>query len=98
MKPFITINQASADYPVYVGRDLLRRVGELVEARGRVFVITSHALRERFGHRVAASFQPRAEIISVEEGERQKTLATANDIVTQLLDRGARRDSLAVVV
>src|SRR5205814_615202 len=51
-----------------------------------------------FGHRVAASFAPRAEIISVEEGEAQKTLATANAIVTQLLDRGAKRDSMAVVV
>src|SRR5205814_6804048 len=51
-----------------------------------------------FGHRVAASFAPRAEIISVEEGEAQETLGTANAIVTQLLERGAKRDSLAVVV
>jgi 3-dehydroquinate synthase len=98
MNPLINIKQASAGYPVYVGRDLLGRVGELVRPKGRVFVITSHALRERFGHRVAASFEPRAEIISVEEGEARKTLATANEIVTQLLDRGAKRDSMAVVV
>src|SRR5689334_1578893 len=98
MNPFLTVRQASASYPVFVGRDLLGRVGELVRAKGKVFVITSHALRERFGHRVATSFAPRAEIISVEEGEAQKTLATANDIVTQLLDRGAKRDSMAVVV
>jgi 3-dehydroquinate synthase len=98
VNPFIVIRQASASYPVFVGRDLLGRVGELVQPRGRVFVITSHQLRERFGHRVAASFAPRAEIISVDEGEAQKTLATANEIVTQLLERGAKRDSLAVVV
>src|SRR5687767_10731223 len=98
MNPFITIHQASAAYPVFVGRDLFGRVGELVDARGRVFVITSPALRERFGHRVAASFEPRAEIISIEEGEAHKTLATASAIVTQLLDRGAKRDSTAVVV
>jgi 3-dehydroquinate synthase len=97
MNPFIVVRQASASYPVFVGRDLLARVGELVQAKGKVFVITSHALRERFGHRVAASFAPRAEIISVEEGEAQKTLATANAIVTQLLERGAKRDSMAVV-
>jgi 3-dehydroquinate synthase len=98
VNPFLTVRQASAAYPVYVGRDLLGRVGELVKAKGRVFVITSHALRERFGHRVAASFAPRAEILSFEEGEAQKSLTTANDIVTQLLDRGAKRDSIAVVV
>src|SRR5438874_2503045 len=98
LSPFITVKQASAAYPVFVGRGLLDHVGNLVRPKGRVFVITSHALRERFGHRVAASFEPRAEIISVEEGEAQKTLATANAIVTQLLDRGAKRDSMAVVV
>ena len=97
MNPFIVVRQASASYPVFVGRDLLGRVGELVQPKGKVFVITSHALRERFGHRVAASFAPRAEIISIEEGEAQKTLATTNAIVTQLLERGAKRDSMAVV-
>ncbi len=71
MSAFITIHQASASYPVFVGRDLLGHVGELVKARGRVFVITSHALRERVGHRVPAYFQPRAEIIGLEEGEAQ---------------------------
>ncbi len=34
----------------------------------------------------------------MQEGESHKTLATANDVVTQLLDHGAKRDSLAVVV
>ena len=98
LRSALRIKQASAEYPVFIGRDLLGRVGELVETRGKVFVITSHALRERFGHRVAASFDPRAEIITIEEGEAQKTLATANEIVTRLLDRGAKRDSMAVVV
>jgi 3-dehydroquinate synthase len=98
MTPFITIRQASASYPVFVGRGLLDSVGRLVESRGRVFVMTSHTLRQQFGEPVAASFTPRAEILAVEEGERHKTLETANQIVTQLLDRGAKRDSLAVVV
>lgn len=96
--PFLTIHQASAAYPVYVGRDLLARVGALVKARGRVFVITSTALRERFGEIVAGSFSPRAEILTIEEGEAHKTVETANDVVTQLLERGAKRDSMAVVV
>jgi 3-dehydroquinate synthase len=96
MTPFITIRQSSA-YDVFVGRDLLDRTGSLVRARGRVFVITSPALRERFGERVASSFSPRAELVTIEEGEAHKTLATANDVVTQLLERGAKRDSMAVV-
>jgi len=98
MQPFLTIHQASASYPVYVGRELLDRVGELVRAKGRVFVITSTALRDRFGERVAASFAPKADLLTIEEGEARKTLDTANDVITQLLERGARRDSMAVVV
>jgi 3-dehydroquinate synthase len=96
MKPFLTIAQ-STTYPVFVGRGLIDRVGELVPARGRAFVITSIALREQFGSRVAASFKD-AELLTIEEGEHRKTLDTANDIVTVLLDRGGKRDSMAVVV
>lgn len=98
MQPFLIIEQAAVSYPVYIGRDLLDRAGSLVRARGRVFVITSVALRDRFGARVARSFSPAADIILMKEGEAQKTLATAEGIVTQLLERGARRDSMAVVV
>lgn len=97
MTPFITIDQASATYPVYVGRDLLDHVGELVHARGRVFVITSEALRDRFGERVALSF-PNATILEMDEGEPHKTLDTAAKIVTLLIECGAKRDSTAVVV
>ena len=91
--PFLRIH----DTPVFVGRGLIDRVGALVRPRGRVFVITSHALRERFGDRVASSFA-HADVITMEAGEANKTLETASAIVTQLLERGAKRDSMAVVV
>jgi 3-dehydroquinate synthase len=96
MQPFLTIHQSSS-YPVFVERGLLDRVGELVSTRGRVFIITSTALRERFGERVARSFAA-ADVRTIEEGEKHKTLATAHDVITQLLERGAKRDSMAVVV
>lgn len=97
MNPFLTIRQASATYPVFVGRDLLDRVGALVKTRGRVFVITSPQLRVRFGDRIAESFAA-ADVITIAEGEAHKSLSTANDVVTALLEHGAKRDSLAVVV
>jgi 3-dehydroquinate synthase len=93
MTPFLTITQASATYPVYVGRELLPRAGELIRPRGKVFLITSRALHERFGDVVAG-----AELVLIEEGEAHKTLDTANDVVTQLLERGAKRDSMAIVL
>ena len=98
MNPLINVRQASATYPVYVGPGLLDRVGALVKPRGRVFIITSTALRSRFADRVARSFASQPDVIAIEEGESRKTLETANDIVTQLLDRGGKRDSMAVVI
>jgi 3-dehydroquinate synthase len=96
MTPFLTIRQASASYPVYVGRDLLGAVASLVHKRGAMFVITSKPLRDRFGEQIAASLN--ADVIEIEEGESHKNLDTVNDVVTQLLSRGAKRDSMAVVV
>jgi 3-dehydroquinate synthase len=93
VNPFLTIRQTSATYPVFVGGGLLDSALDLVQPRGRVFVITSNALR-RFGERVAKG----ADVIAIEEGEHNKNLATANAIVTQLLDHGGKRDSMAVVV
>lgn len=97
-QPLLTIEQASAAYPVFVARGLVDRVGSLVVARGRVFVATSPALWEKFGERVARSFAPRAELVAVEEGEANKTFETANAVVTRLLELGARRDAMLVVV
>ena len=93
MTPFLTITQASATYPVFVGRNLLARTRELVRPRGKVFVITSQALLERFGN-----IHPDAEVLLMHEGEKYKTLETANDIVTQLLEHNAKRDSMAIVM
>src|SRR3954452_17226427 len=96
MQPFLTIRQATATYPVFVGRNLLDDIRSLITSRGRIFVITSTVLRDRFGEQIAASLD--ADVIAIEEGEAHKTLETANDVVTQLLARGAKRDSMAVVV
>src|SRR5258708_1883174 len=96
MQPFLTIRQSSATYPVYVGRNLFDNIRSLIESRGRIFVITSTVLRDRFGEQIAATLD--ADVIAIEEGEAHKTLDTANDVVTQLLERGAKRDSMAVVV
>jgi 3-dehydroquinate synthase len=95
--PTLTIAQQSASYPVWIERGVLDRTGSLVACDGRVFVVTSARLRA-VGDRVARSFDPPAAVIEIEEGEEQKTLATANAIVTAMLERGARRDSLVVAV
>jgi 3-dehydroquinate synthase len=102
MTPYRTIAQQSASYPVFIARGAIDGVGGIVSsaagARKRPFVITSANLLEPFGRPVAASFDPPARIVLIEEGERRKTLETAAAAVTALLEAGAQRDSVAVVV
>ena len=102
MTPYRTIAQQSARYPVFVSRGAIDGVGMVVSSAAgagkRPFVITSANLLEPFGRRVAASFDPPARIILIEEGEGRKTLETAAAVVTALLAAGAQRDAVAVVV
>jgi 3-dehydroquinate synthase len=102
MEPYRSIRQSSAQYPVYVGAGLLDGAGQIVTATvgpaRRPFVLTPSSLVQRFGHRVSASFHPPARVVTFEDGEARKTLATAEGIVTHLLELGAQRDAVAVIV
>jgi len=84
-------------YPIHISRGSIDRVGQLVSSRGRVFVVTAPAISE-LGERVARSFDPQATILMMDDGESNKTLATAERLVTELLDHHAKRDSTVVAV
>src|SRR6185369_1464441 len=84
-------------YPIHISRGSIDRVGKLVSSRGRVFVVTAPGLRE-LGERVARTFEPPATILMMDDGEANKTLATAERIVTELLEQNAKRDSMLVAV
>ena len=47
---------------------------------------------------MARGWESKAVADQIEEGESRKTLETANEVITQLLERGAKRDSMAVVL
>lgn len=84
-------------YPIHISRGSLDRVGQIVSSRGRVFVVTAPNLSQ-LGERVARSFDPPATILMMDDGESNKTLATAERIVTELLEHNAKRDSMVVAV
>jgi 3-dehydroquinate synthase len=98
MTPFVTVRHAAGSYPIWLDRGLLDQVGRIVEPRASVFIVTSRALRERFGERVAASFATTPAIVELEEGEANKNLTNAGQLLTQLLDAGARRDAMVIAV
>jgi shikimate kinase/3-dehydroquinate synthase len=81
---------ASGDYPVFFGRGLLAS-GFLHPADVRRFVVTDQNVAR--AHRVPGE----AEIV-LPPGERQKTLACAEDVLRFLADAGAARDDVVVAV
>jgi 3-dehydroquinate synthase len=101
IEPHRVVRQGSGSYPVYIGPGLLEHAGEIVGGMSggkRPFVIVPRSLRARYGERVAASFRSGIEVIDFDDGETSKTLGTVDAIVTRLLESGAKRDSVAVVV
>jgi 3-dehydroquinate synthase len=96
MKPYRVVRQ-SRTYPVYIGTGLLERVGTIVGSGGKPFLLVPQAIAECYGATAAASFDG-IDVIAFDDGEARKTLETANELITALLERGARRDSVAVIV
>lgn len=100
MDPFRVVHQGSSSYPVYVGGNYIGRLGEVRErlaTRGRTFAIVAKPVLALYGDAITRSL-PDAELIPFDDGEERKTLANAEMVVTEMLQRGVRRDSIAFVI
>ena len=81
---------ASGNYPVFFGRGLVAS-GFAYPADGRRFVVTDEQVANH--HAVAADHT-----ISIPNGERHKTLSTAEIVLRDLATAGAERGDLVVAV
>lgn len=101
MEPFRTVRQTSGSYPVWVGRGLLDLLGELVDREGQyggIALLFAKGIEASWGDRIRTGLGDRATTtITFHDSEERKTLQTAEEIVTGLLDAGAGRDWLAVI-
>lgn len=101
MTPFREVRHGSATYPVYVGSGLLEKVGAITRQATRSrspFIITSPTVQERIGNRIYASFAGPPPVVLMEDGEQHKTLQTVEDIIGELIRKGAQRDSVAIAI
>jgi 3-dehydroquinate synthase len=86
---------ASRDYPVLIGRGLLRLAGaregaapwSLVPAGSRAFCVTDETVRALYGESLSAI----AHTIAIAPGEESKTLASAERVWRELLAAGMTR-------
>lgn len=97
--PIREVQQSSGSYPVYFGRGVLEELGEIVRASAgprRPVVLAGRGVPENWVSVAAESCE--AEPIFFRDGESDKTLGTVEALIGAMLDRGVRRDSVAVVV
>ncbi len=100
----ITINVQPTPYAALIENGLLRRAGEQIcVARagdpGRVFVITTAAIRKHWGGVLTESLDAaklQYQFLEIGDGERYKTAGTIEDLATSLLQRRADRGSTLV--
>jgi 3-dehydroquinate synthase len=100
----IHVKTASADYPVFIGRNLLAQVARHVQrsvqksAARSTFVLTSPEIWALWGKQFLAPFpkgqQPTA--LFLPAGERFKRLAQVERLASELAEAGADRSSLLI--
>jgi len=96
----IPVKTASADYRVYVGRELFpllaRRV--VMKSGRRVFVLTSPEIWALWGRRLLASFPRKAQptVLFLAAGEPHKRMAEVERLAGELAAAGADRSSLLI--
>lgn len=92
-------------YRAYIEAGGLARAGERVREAapgcGRFYVITVPPVRAHWGEALTASLAAAGlqyEVLEMKDGERQKTLATVEDLAEQMVRRGADRNSVVLAL
>ena len=87
----ITVSVKNAAYPVYIGRGLLARAGELFRLDRRVLIVTDDGVPAEYV-KTAAAFCTAPTVVTLKAGEGSKTLASFAALQSSMLaarfDRG----------
>jgi len=96
----IKVDLKERSYEVLVEVDCLANLGSHIEeAWGHeFFIITDPLVDDLYGNLVRQGLKGKVITLEVPRGERYKNLKMANLLYDQLLERGARRDSLIIAL
>lgn len=99
----IQVETASASYPVFVGSDLIAKIGSHLRkltgrSASRIFVLTSPAIWSLWGKQFASGFpdDQAPAVLFHPPGEHQKHLASLERLARELSTAGADRSSLLI--
>ncbi len=93
------VKTATADYPVYIGRNLLAQIPRNKAVAGRrAFVLTSPEIWALWGKNLLAAFSRNQQptVLFLPAGERHKRLAQIERLASELAQAGADRSSLLI--
>ena len=101
--PIIQVKTPSAQYPVVIGRGLVKTLAARCAAvtggkLPRVFVVTSPAIWGLWGKHISASFKEKPTVLFIPAGESHKRMRTMERLCEELAAAGADRDSLLLAV
>jgi 3-dehydroquinate synthase len=100
----VTVSLGARSYPVYIGEDILSRVGGWLQdshLRGRAAIITDDAVEALYASSVAASLKLAGYDVSthvVKRGEKSKSLASVERLAESLAQAGVDRHGSIVAV
>ena len=92
------IDVTDRKYPIYIQRGILSDLGKRIPktySKQKIAVITDDLLKEIYGDQIEKSLQEAGfltKILSIEPGERSKSLETAAFLYDELLDFGINRE------
>jgi 3-dehydroquinate synthase len=99
--PYRTITHGGGSYGYYLGRDLLSEVGAIASSASKSptkFIVSSEPIHHLFGRRVAVSLKESTQSLFIGDGEQTKNIETVNRLIGEMLEAGARRDSLVIAL
>jgi 3-dehydroquinate synthase len=88
-------------YPIHVGRDLLRRAGELIPAAGRFVIVTNALVASHHLAPLRASLRDdrrQVDVVLLPDGEAHKNQRTLDDLLTRLLELRVERSTTLVAL
>jgi 3-dehydroquinate synthase len=94
----VSVKTASADYPVFIGRNLFTQIPRKIQVPSKVFIVTSPEIWALWGKKFLTAFPKNRQptVLFLPAGERHKRLTEVEKLADQLANAGADRSSLLI--
>ena len=93
----ITLNLGERSYGIFVGRNLLSSIGELLDLNRKVFILTDSGVPQEYSEKIRRQAK-NGKVFTVREGEGSKSYAVLEEVHLEMLKFGMSRSDLLISV